>query len=954
MAVRIPGYLSTATIDTDRGGMPRVNVDNSLGRALQGFGGALSNAAEALAQEQQQRDLFDDNVKYQLHKEKTQTALFEAEQSMRPDGAGFKDGFFTSRQPVDQQWLESISPANREKFRQKWQIDQENFGQAASKAEFSARGKYELESLNSALDLELRKISNNPAHKAAAVETLGALLGNTTAIPETEKVKLKKDMAAMLDGVAAKGEYKGDPEGLAQALGISNLFVKSKWQATGDGVTGKATAYGPGYGGQEGGPNDARGRKVATLEDFAAGKVDAITIAGNKQFEGRRYTIPEITFTDSSGKTKTLKNVPAVVTDTGDAFKSAPEGRFDIPVAANMAPDALSKQPFSGQDLQFIPVGSKASAKIVSGDADLRNLSPAARGLLDGIAASGVLPEIKVHSGYRDADRNAAAGGAKGSQHIHGNALDLDVSGLSDAQKSALLQSAIANGARGIGIYKSGNSIHIDTRQSPAFWGPGADAYAGASIDQFPAWAQPHLQALSEGKVAAPGDPRFGAIPFGERVKMVESAFAERDAAIKAQKAEMKAFQADTKENFALAIETGDTSVTRSAILEAQQKGAIDAGHAVALLKAYDEKAGKDRAVLDFLSGLESGNMDPAPFDGDRQKGVDGAFDLVKKNRPEMAQAFAEEASAKGGAAPKGYVETLRGDIASTDPAKVLAGLQKAQRLMDANRTALARDGFDKVEKAAVGFRHMVEDLGYTPEEAARRHAVLNDPAARKPADAATIEKAAKKLTVADVTDAFDSAFEWEPKGGFANPQAEAMLGDYRDLFSIEYEASGDEAVAKARAIGQMRKMYGKTQINGESVLMKHPPENHYPPLDGSHGWMRQQLVDAAKEATGKAYEMGKVFIVSTRATDADVRAKQRPGYDVWVFDKDENGNEFAHPITGKGRFVFDLDAAMNKPERLAERKKRLETIERQRQENETQKESMGFMWDFMTNALAP
>ena len=124
MAVRIPGYLSTATIDTDRGGMPRVNVDNSLGRALQGFGGALSNAAEALAQEQQQRDLFDDNVKYQLHKEKTQTALFEAEQSMRPDGAGCKDGGFTSRQPADQQWLESISPANREKFRQKWRIDQ--------------------------------------------------------------------------------------------------------------------------------------------------------------------------------------------------------------------------------------------------------------------------------------------------------------------------------------------------------------------------------------------------------------------------------------------------------------------------------------------------------------------------------------------------------------------------------------------------------------------------------------------------------------------------------------------------------------------------------------------------------------------------------------------------------------------------------------------------------------
>ena len=31
---------------------------------------------------------------------------------------------------------------------------------------------------------------------------------------------------------------------------------------------------------------------------------------------------------------------------------------------------------------------------------------------------------LKINSGYRDADKNASVGGAKGSQHLHGNAYD--------------------------------------------------------------------------------------------------------------------------------------------------------------------------------------------------------------------------------------------------------------------------------------------------------------------------------------------------------------------------------------------------------------------------------------------------------------------------------------------------------------------------------------------------
>lgn len=75
---------------------------------------------------------------------------------------------------------------------------------------------------------------------------------------------------------------------------------------------------------------------VRTLDDFASGRAPYVTVAGNPNLNGRRYTIPRIEYQDASGNVKVLENVPAVVHDTGGAFRNAPEGRFDIPVARDV------------------------------------------------------------------------------------------------------------------------------------------------------------------------------------------------------------------------------------------------------------------------------------------------------------------------------------------------------------------------------------------------------------------------------------------------------------------------------------------------------------------------------------------------------------------------------------------------------------------------------------------
>jgi hypothetical protein len=110
-----------------------------------------------------------------------------------------------------------------------------------------------------------------------------------------------------------------------------------------------------------------------------------------------------------------------------------------------------------------------------------------------------------VNSGYRSASTNAAAKGASKSQHMIGKAVDLDVRGLTNAQKQSIIDTAIEAGAKGIGIYSSGNSLHVDTRANPAAWGPqgysGINNFDGvpgdvseADIGSLPGWAQASIR----------------------------------------------------------------------------------------------------------------------------------------------------------------------------------------------------------------------------------------------------------------------------------------------------------------------------------------------------------------------------------------------------------------------------------------------------------------------------
>lgn len=111
-----------------------------------------------------------------------------------------------------------------------------------------------------------------------------------------------------------------------------------------------------------------------------------------------------------------------------------------------------------------------------------------------------------VTSGYRDPQRNAAAGGAKNSAHMRANAVDVQFQG-NEQDTINLIQNASAKGMGGIGVYRPG-WLHLDT-ENKRVWGPDFTAKS------IPQWAKPamdaHMGAASAGGEHA--EPTGGGSP---------------------------------------------------------------------------------------------------------------------------------------------------------------------------------------------------------------------------------------------------------------------------------------------------------------------------------------------------------------------------------------------------------------------------------------------------------
>ena len=153
----------------------------------------------------------------------------------------------------------------------------------------------------------------------------------------------------------------------------------------------------------------------------------------------------------------------------------------------------------NGEDLEDVMIGLEISARQQQ---FMAGQSENARGAFERLQAAWP-EEIQITSAFRDPDHNRLVGGASASQHLHGNAFDINTSGMSRDDVIQFITAAREAGFTGFGIYNDGASVHFDTGPARA-WGN------DRSHRTVPDWAWPAIRGETE--AATPIDALVNAI----------------------------------------------------------------------------------------------------------------------------------------------------------------------------------------------------------------------------------------------------------------------------------------------------------------------------------------------------------------------------------------------------------------------------------------------------------
>ena len=379
----------------------------------------------------------------------------------------------------------------------------------------------------------------------------------------------------------------------------------------------------------------------------------------------------------------------------------------------------------------------------------------------------------------------------------------------------------------------------------------------------------------------------------------------------------------------------------------------IDAAYKAGWLTDYDERnkaqgivdeKSKKNEDLELYSKMYSVGGQFNPYDQDAVKAVEAGFEAAVEHAAENGIKttplhIGENIWRKTGIVPTQLGTMLRGGLVSTNPATAGLAASIATNMLAKNPNVFAgMTGGEEVSEAAANYQHLVENLGFTAQEASTRLAEMNKPEARKALPENSPERQAfqtallgsKTASGVNITTVLNKALGLDrsvfnvfapndPTFASENLKVEAKQ-TYAELALQHFDKYKDGAAAEAYATKQMTRFYGMNH----GKLMKFPPNKAYPAIGGSQDYILEQAQGDLKEATGKTIPLSDIWLEPIpRVTSNAFRNGGKVPYALHYFTE-VNGYRVYETVRNK---TFTADVGLAKQALAAKEKAIQQTI---------------------------
>lgn len=527
---RIDTYVAQQSLQP--GNTPAVQLSSAVGQAVEGLGGQVSNFAASLQQRQEQKENFKAENDYRRLKLQLDEDIRKRSSEAPEDGTGVHETFVVQDfRPKRDAFVSSLPQRLRPRFEEMLSdasgADALEWSTRAATAERDINYGFQRTQITATSDQLATAISMNPDGYDALLAD-GKSLIDASSLPTPEKAKLASDWERMAQVSILNRMLETDPHGVLRELGLDTrqLSPTTQFAVLSRAVQWQESRDNPGAVSTKG--------AIGLMQVMPATAGDIAKAIGDGNFpQGASDQVIE----------RYLSN-PYVNKMYGEvylkqqlkAFASTRNPIETALVAYNAGPSVAARWVESGYDDKVLSketrdyktaIMADISAPVGRGDpqsvkfvgVDTSKVNPDLTGRVADAFASIGLEKVKITSADRDPTKNAQVGGAKGSQHLHNNAMDIDVSGMKIADRVELVKALSAAGVTGLGI--GSNIIHADLGGRRA-WGYATSAGGG----DVPKWAQAvvaeHLAGTTPPIRRVAG--RYGTLPYDARQQFTSKA----------------------------------------------------------------------------------------------------------------------------------------------------------------------------------------------------------------------------------------------------------------------------------------------------------------------------------------------------------------------------------------------------------------------------------------------